>query len=210
MPKGQPSDQFLQNAERFAASLKAAQLAYHRDRWRRRGWQLLNAVVVPAVLVPVAMFEIGLSITRPPDMPSLFAMLFAMALSCVTGGVYGGAAAITIFAALTAWQMRHYPLADVRLWIWFTLVLCGYGTILACLYFRAPDPDPWVPKRGLGFFRKPLGVLRRRRHDRVSHLRDSLALEPAAHLVAPRLVMLRALVLLLDTLALTTQDWWGS
>ena len=185
-----PSDRFIHNCKDFAAKKATLEEAYWQDRWRRRLWWTLNGIVVPAVLVPLAIFGVGASsFARPPDVPSLFAVLFVMSISCWRGGVIGGGVALGGTAVLVAWGMRYYPLTDYNLWLWFILALLGYASVLALLYFRAPDRDPWVPPgSGSASFRKPLGVRRLRRRQRgdkqSTHRRYKLEQRPASLLSA--------------------------
>lgn len=207
MPDRQPSDRFLGKVERSRlTTLEASRQAHHRERWRRCGWWIVNAILVPTLLVPVTMFVIGMSVIRPHDMPSLFGMAFAIALSCLLGGIYGGGMALALLTALVGWKMRPYPLTDFRVWLWFMLVFCGYATILVCLYCR-PGRGPWVPKRGLAFFRKPLGIRRQFEHHPLSHRRDKPSPRLAGAGFAPRLAALPLPVPLRRRLVPASRSW---
>jgi hypothetical protein len=169
-----PSDEFLKDCKGFGDACEDAWRAYQADRWRRRAWWAVNAVVVPVVLVPIGLHT-GFTVGKPPDVPSLFAMLFVMAACCTFGGVSGGAWALFLFAGLLGWQLHRYPFSDWRLWVWFMSMLFGYATVLAMLYFRAPDRRPFVPPRGPAYFRRRQGGLpgpcRRSRPDNTGTIR---------------------------------------
>jgi hypothetical protein len=156
-----PGRQFAAHCQEFARTVAVETQAYHADRWRRRGWWILNAIVVPVVLAPAAIYGLGFSVAKPPDVPSLFGALFVISLSCLTGGIYGGCVALALIAGLVGWELHRYPLSDWRLWLWFTLALLGYASVLILLYFRAPRRGPMIPPNGSTFFRRPLGVRRR-------------------------------------------------
>jgi hypothetical protein len=155
-----PSERFLKNAARFAARVDETRASWRADRWRRRLWWALNAVIVPAVLPPLAIYFFGFSIKKPPDVPHLIETLFVVSLACIIGGVYGGAVSLAIIAIVVAWMMRHHAFAESGVWLWYVVLLVGYASILLAVYFRAPGRDPLVPTRGSGFFRRPLGARR--------------------------------------------------
>jgi len=168
---GTPSARFVRDAEQFGAHIGEIRRAHYADRWRRRFWWTVNGVLVPAVLVPTAIYGLGFSVAKPPDTPSLFGVLFVMSISCARGGIIGGVVALVLTACAVGWEMLDdHPLSDHKLWLWFMLALLGYASVLALLYFRAPDRTPIVPppssspnRRGSAFVRKRLHALRWRR-----------------------------------------------
>jgi hypothetical protein len=131
----------------------------------------LQIVVVPTILSLIA-WRIRVIWPGPPPtmrLPTIgvgAAALFALAGSCISGGVWGGAVAMITTFAILAWEIRDLSRADLAAWLWWGTGLLAYGSVLIVLYFRAPAAGPpFLPPPGATRLRRLSRRWRRRPRD---------------------------------------------
>lgn len=177
------SPAFIRGIERERIFCERFRQQQHQTRWRRRLEFAVRVFLVPFTSVPIA-FNV-LSWLRPPAMLDnhsfVWATLLAMAISCYSGWVYGGAIAITLIFGTIAWDLRAKSYQEWVHWLWWGTLLLSYASVLALLYFKPhrgpfsrPPFGPFAPKGGAALFRSLATRLWSRRRgpstDRRSHV----------------------------------------